>query len=70
MEKIQDWFPDIKIVKSPNAHKINPALETKNLSLKSEDNDLDLLTSVIKPNEQTIIFCDKKTKIEKVCEHL
>jgi len=49
---------------------INPALETKNLSLKSEDNDLDLLTSVIKPNEQTIIFCDKKTKIEKVCEHL
>jgi superfamily II DNA/RNA helicase len=70
LEKIQDWFPDVNIVKSSNAHMINPALETKNLSLKSEDNDLDLLTSVIKPNEQTIIFCDKKTKIEKVCEHL
>ncbi len=70
MDKIQDWFPDLQIVKSPNAHKINPALEIKTLSLKSEDNDLDLLTQVIKPNEQTIIFCDKKTKIEKVCEHL
>jgi len=51
MEKIQDWFPDIQIIRSPNTHTINPAIEIKNLSLKSDDNDLDILTSLIKPDE-------------------
>ena len=35
-----------------------------------EDNDMDKLAEIIKKDEQTLIFCERRSKVDRICEFL
>lgn len=69
-DKILNYFPDMEIVKTPGAHQISGGLDMNFIRISSEEEALAHLIDNLNPQEPTIIFCDKKTRVDRVSEFL
>jgi superfamily II DNA/RNA helicase len=59
----------MQIIKTPGAHKLPRNVEIRNIHNIETESELDSLLEVITP-EPTLIFCNSKSKVERVCEFL
>lgn len=70
IEYLTELFPQLEVVRSKEAHKISPSITIENINANHVDDNYESLLNCIVPNEPTMIFCDKKSRIDKVCEFL
>ncbi len=68
-EMLQEFFPEMQTFKSANANKVPQHLVVQDLHIEAEQ-EFETLMQVLNQNEQTIIFCDRRSKVDKVCEFL
>lgn len=55
-------------IKSDGAHQIPTNIEIRDIQI--EENELEKLVECLKPDQQTIIFCEKRSKVDRICEFL
>jgi hypothetical protein len=48
-ETLEDWFPQISIIKSDQAHKVPPHLQVHDLHV--DENDMEKLAELINPDQ-------------------
>lgn len=71
---LQEYFPDIQLVKSDRFHKLNPKLNFQDYSVKDIDqSDKFLLTKQIlerDPQDRVLIFCKEGETTDKLAKFL
>lgn len=86
VEQLKDIFPGIVDVQSSTYGRVSPYLDHQNVYVESSvDNDIEILVNLLRDQvlkessaatqegetpRAVIVFCDNKTKLNKICEEL
>lgn len=73
--ELKSQFPNLSLVQSPRTFKVPKNLDFDSVTLDQEDKELEALSDFMKANapqsgQATVIFCEKKSRVDKVSEAL
>ena len=67
---MKQMFSDIKVISTDGVHRVPANLDITNVQSGDVEDDHSRLLESIRPDEPTIIFCNKTSRVDKVCQYL